>query len=225
MVRKRKGPETFSSFIAGAFGILLGGAFGVLIAAVYLVFKPVEEVKRLPEEDEMKPVVYYIEGRRSGMDGAAWVGKRNQLVSESPVELTLNEQELNQWSSASFGKRRMELMVEYGDAKIEPGIPLFRIADDRVQIGMPVEIKGIGENRRIILQAAGQFAPDGESSMKFAPETVYIGSCRIPNFQGFSSVVFGGFVSLMGSPDDVKTAWPTLSEARVEGDLIHLQRL
>lgn len=225
MVRKRKGPNTFGSLIAGAFGILLGGMVGVLIAAVYLVFKPVEEVKRLPEEDELKPVVYYIEGRRSGMDGAAWVGKRNQLISESPFEITLNEQELNQWSSSSYGQRRMDLKVEYGETKIEPGIPLFRVADDHLQVGMPIEIKGLGDNRRIILQATGQFVADGESPVRFQPETVYIGSCRVPNLQGLSSAVLEGLTSLMGVPEEVGASWPTLSSATVDGDQIRLQRL
>ena len=225
MVSKRKAPGTFASLIVGTSGILLGGFVGVLIAAIHLVFKPVVEVKQLPEPEELEAVVYYVEGRRSGMDGAAWVGKRNQLISGTPFEATLNEQELNQWSSASYGPRRKELTLEYGEAKIEPGIPLFRIAEGQVQIGMPVEIKAMDSNRRIILQASGGFAAGGDASMRFAPETVYVGSCRIPNFQGMSGRVFGGLLALIDAPEEVRAAWPTLSEATIEGEQIRLQRL
>ena len=174
MARKKTGPGSFGTFIVGGIGILFWGTVGVFIAGVYLVMKPVNEVKRMPAEEDIKPGVYYIEGQRSGIDGAGWVAKRNELISEAPFEFTLNEQEFNQWSSLSFGERRKELMLEYGGARIEPGIPLFRIADDIIQVGIPVEISGIGENRRIILQATGTFAEGKDQVFEFQPDKVYL---------------------------------------------------
>jgi hypothetical protein len=225
MARNRIGPGSFRTFIVGAIGILFWGTVGVLIAAVFLIMKPVNEVKRMPEEDDIRPGVYYIEGKRSGIDGAGWVAKRNELVSELPFEFALNEQEFNQWSSLTFGERRKELMVEYGDAKIEPGIPLFRIADDILQVGIPVEISGVGENRRIILQATGTFVEEKDRGYQFQPDKVYLGSCRVPNFRGISSRVVSGLTELMSIPEDVRTAWPTVTSAQVEGDVVKLQRL
>lgn len=225
MARNKRGPGSFGTFIVGGIGILFWGSVGTFIASVFLIIKPVNEVKRMPGEDDIKPGVYYIEGQRSGIDGAGWVAKRNELVSEAPFEFTLNEQEFNQWSSLSFGERRKELMVEYGPAKIEPGIPLFRIADDTLQVGIPIEIGGVGENRRIILQATGTFVEENDQGFQFQPEKVYLGSCRIPNFQGISSLVVSGLAEIMGIPDDVQAAWPTITSAQVEGDVFKLQRL
>ena len=213
------------NFYRRGIGILFWGFVGTFIAAVYLLIKPVNEVKRMPAEEDIKPGVYYVEGQRSGIDGAAWVAKRNELISEAPFEFALNEQEFNQWSSMSFRERRKDLMVEYGSTKIEPGIPLFRIADDSLQVGIPIEISGVGENRRIILQATGTFVEGKDRGFQFQPETVYLGSCRIPNFQGISSLVVSGLAKMMGIPDDVQAAWPTITSAQVEGDVVRLQRL
>jgi len=198
---------------------------GVFIAAVFLIVKPVNEVKRMPGEDDIKPGVYYVEGQRSGIDGAGWVAKRNELISETPFEFTLNEQEFNQWSSLSFGERRKELMVELGKAKIEPGIPLFRIADDSLQVGIPIEINGVGENRQIILQAVGTFVEEKNRGFQFRPDKVYLGSCRIPNFRGISSLVVRSLAGVMSVPEDVRAAWPSITTAQVEGDVVKLRRL
>ena len=225
MARNKIGPESFGKLVVGGIGILLWGSVGVFIAALFLIMKPVNEVRRMPGEDDIKPGVYYIEGQRSGIDGAGWVAKRNDLISEVPFELALNEQEFNQWSSLSFGDRRKELMVEYSTVKIEPGIPLFRIADDTLQVGIPVEISGIGENRRIILQATGTFVEEKDPGYQFQPDKVYLGSCRIPNFQGVSSLVVSGLAEVMSFPEDVRSAWPTITTAQVEGDVVKLQRL
>jgi hypothetical protein len=225
MARRRNGPGSFSKLIGGAFGILMGGCFGILIAAVYLTFRPVHEVKRMPAEEDMKPGVYYIEGRRSGMDGAEWVSKRNEVVAEGALDITVNEQELNQWSSATFSDRRMDLKIEYGDAKFEPGIPNFRIADDQVQIGFPFDIKGVGDNRRLIFQAKGTFVEGPDATRVFVPEYVYLGSCRIPNLGGFSAVVVRSLANVVGAPEEVLAAWPSLTDVTVDGDVIKLQRL
>lgn len=225
MARNKIGPGSLRALVVGSVGILFWGTLGVFIAGVYLLNKPVNEVKRMPAEDDIQPGIYYVEGRRSGVDGAGWVAKRNEVISEVPFEFSLNEQELNQWSSSSFGERRKELSVELGTAKIEPGIPLFRIADSSLQFGVPIEISGIGENRRIILQAAGTFVADEDRGPQFQPDKVYLGSCRIPNFQGISSLVVGGLVGVMGVPEDVSVAWPSVTAAQVDGDAVKLRRL
>lgn len=196
----------------------------MLIAATYLVFVPVHEVRRMPAEDDIKPGVYYVEGRRSGIDGAEWVGKRNQLISEAPFEFTLREEELNQWSSSSFGEVRKNLKVEYGDTKLEPGIPMFRIDEGQIQVGVPIELNGIGDNLRIILQASGDFVEGPDQTYVFQSDLVYLGSCRIPNIQGISSLVTGGLSKVMGVPEDIATAWPSLSSVTVEGDTLTLAR-
>jgi len=225
MARNKIGPGSFRALVVGVIGILLWGTLGVFIAGVYLISKPVNEVKRMPAEEDIQPGVYYVEGRRSGVDGAGWVAKRNEIISEGPLEFTLNEQELNQWSSSSFGERRKELSVELGTAKIEPGIPLFRIADSSLEIGFAIEISGFGENRRIILQAGGTFVADEDRGPQFRPDIVYLGSCRIPNFQGISSRVVSGLAGAIGIPEDVNAAWPSITTAQVDGDAVRLRRL
>jgi len=225
MALKKIGPGSLRALVVGSLGILLWGSLGVFIGGVYLINKPVNEVKRMPAEDDIQPGVYYVDGRRSGIDGAGWVAKRNEIISEAPFEFTLNEQELNQWSSSSFGERRKELSVELGSAKIEPGIPLFRVAESSVQVGVPIEISGLGENRRIILQATGTFVAGTDRGPHFQPDTVYLGSCRIPNFQGVSSLVVSGLAGAMGVPEDVNAAWPSITTAQVDGDAVKLRRL
>jgi hypothetical protein len=193
MARNNKGPGSLGAFIGGRISIPFWGAFGVLIAAAFLVLTPVNEVKRMPAEEDIKPEVYYIEGLRSGVDGAGWVAKRNSYIFEAPFEFTVNEQDLNQWSSASYGERRKQLMGEFGSTKIEPGIPIFRVAEDAIQVGFPVEISGISgisgisDKRHIIFQAAGTSESRQDLAFRSEPVSVYISSCCISNFQGLSS--------------------------------------
>jgi len=211
-------------FLVGSIGILFWGGLGVLFSAVFLLLKPVNEARRMPAEEDLQPGVYYLEGRRSGIDGAGWVAKRNEFVSEAPFGFSLNEQELNQWSSASYGERRKQLKLELGTAKIEPGIPNFRIADGTLQVGVPIEVNGIGEKRRIILQATGTIEAEPDSSFRFEPDVVYLGSCRIPNFQGISSIVFRNIARVMGAPEEIIEAWPTLAEVATDGEVVSLRR-
>ncbi len=222
MARIKKGPGSFGAFIVGCIGILFWGTLGLFIAAIFLVLKPVNEVKRMPAEEDKQPGVYYIEGRRSGVDG--WLAKRNDYISEAPFEFTLSEQELNQWSSASYGERRKQLMVEFGSTKIEPGIPIFRVEDDALQVGFPVEIIGIGDKRRIIFQAAGTIEPRQDSAFRFVPDVVYIGSCRIPNFQGLSSIVFRSLANVMSATEEIIAAWPSLSEVVIDDSSLSIRR-
>lgn len=224
MALKKRGPGSLSALIIGILSLLAGGFVGMLIAATYLVFVPVHEVKRMPAEDDIKPGIYYVEGRRSGIDGAEWVGKRNQLIAEAPFEFTLREEELNQWSSSSYGEMRKNLKIEYGNTKLEPGIPMFRIDEGLVQVGVTIELNGIGDNLRVILQASGDFVKGPDQAFVFQADTVYLGSCRIPHFQGISSLVTGGLSRVMGVPEDIATAWPTLSRVSIEGGTLTLAR-
>ena len=101
---------------------------------------------------------------------------------------------------------------------------MFRINEGQIQVGVPVELNGIGDNFRIILQAKGDFQPGADGVNRFKASTLYLGSCRIPNFQHLSASVSGGLAKAMGVPEDVLTAWSSLSEVVVDGDTIKLAR-
>src|SRR6187551_1362179 len=85
-----------------ALGAILGLAAGLLAACVYLVFKPVLQVKEMPKEkDVVRGAVYFIPGSESTAKGKGYVAKQKALVGGTAVELT--EDELNAWSTATFG--------------------------------------------------------------------------------------------------------------------------
>ena len=60
-------------------GAVLGLLVGVVAACVYLVFKPVQQVKELPKEPS-RSVVYFIPGSESNAKGKCWQAKEKQVI-------------------------------------------------------------------------------------------------------------------------------------------------
>src|SRR6187431_338358 len=86
-----------------ALGAILGLAAGLLVACVYLVFRPVLQVKDMPKEkDVVRGAVYFIPGSDNSTKGKTYAAKQKALIGGAPVELT--EDELNAWSIATFGE-------------------------------------------------------------------------------------------------------------------------
>src|SRR5690242_8328134 len=80
-----------------ALGAVLGLIAGVLVAVVYLVFKPVAQVKAMPKET-LRSVVYYLPGNDSNAKSRGWQAKQKQFLAGTSV--TVVEDELNAWSAS-----------------------------------------------------------------------------------------------------------------------------
>src|SRR5258708_36315203 len=81
-----------------ALGAVPGLIVGVLAACVYLVFKPVTQVKELPKE-VTRSVVYYIPGNEGGAKSKNWQAKQKQFLSNPTFTINLVEEELNAWAN------------------------------------------------------------------------------------------------------------------------------
>lgn len=100
MQRAMYGP----SFLEVTFGLILSIILGVLLAAVFLVFKPVQIVKELPQlEERVVGAVYFVEGTHDATRAKAWRNKRQQLLEGLPGTITLTEDEINAWLAADLG--------------------------------------------------------------------------------------------------------------------------
>ena len=83
-----------------ALGAVLGLIAGVLVACVYLVFKPVSQVKEMPPEDKIqKSMVYFIPGNESNAKSRGWQAKQKQILGSPTFTLDLVEDELNAWAN------------------------------------------------------------------------------------------------------------------------------
>ena len=73
-----------------ALGAVLGLICGVLVACLYLVFKPVQQLKELPKEPS-RSVVYYIPGSESSAKSKGWQAKQKQLIDGTGISLVEDE--------------------------------------------------------------------------------------------------------------------------------------
>src|SRR5688572_20447142 len=127
-----------------ALGAILGLAAGLLVACVYLVFRPVFQVKEMPKaEDVVRGAVYYTPGAESTSKGKTYAAKQKALIGGAPIELT--EEELNAWSAATFGDTAKAAAPAGApapggaanpgyDGIFNPGVPNFKIVQGNLQI-------------------------------------------------------------------------------------------
>lgn len=80
-----------------ALGAILGLIAGVLAACVFLIFKPVAQVKELPKEP-VRGTLYFLPGSESGAKNRGWQAKQKTFAGGGSVDLV--EDELNAWAAA-----------------------------------------------------------------------------------------------------------------------------
>ncbi len=196
-------------------GAILSALLGVALAAVFLVLKPVETVRELPEEPDAS-VVYFLEGTRDANRARQATAKQRAFLEGGTV--VLNEDELNVLASPATPPKKADAAPE---EMLTAGSPNFRVREGVMQIGVPVRVSVAGMDRRVIVQARGGFEKRGEIFV-FAPDELYLGSCpmhRVPVVAGW---VMNKFVSGASVPEELAAAWRNVSDVKVEDSSLHL---
>ncbi len=196
-------------------GAILSTLLGVALAAVFLVLKPVETVRELPEEPEAN-VAYFLEGTRDANRARQATAKQRTFLEGGTV--VLNEDELNVLASPATPPKKAEAVPEQ---MLTAGSPNFRVRESVMQIGVPVRVSVAGIDRRVIVQARGGFEKRGEVFV-FSPDELYFGSCpmhRVPVVAGW---VMNKFVSGASLPEELAAAWRNVSDVKVEDSSLHL---
>lgn len=206
-----------------ALGALLGLGAGLLLACVYLVFKPVQQVRELPKEPD-RSVVYYIPGGDSGAKNRAWSAKLKQFTGGASVEVI--EDELNAWAGATFAKPPAAAPgaadAAAADGGIfQPGRPNFQVADGKLRIGFPCVLNWYGLTHEVFVIARGSIVRSGDS-FTFQPETVHLGSCPVHLLPGVARPLVAHLLGKKPLPDDLNSAWAKLSEVTIEGSTLRL---
>jgi hypothetical protein len=211
-------------------GAILGLLAGVLVACAYLVFKPVPTVRELPK-DRPRGMVYYIPGASGNSRGAAWFAKQKQFLSGKSVQLV--EDELNGWVAGtvkldappapSNNAKAPGAPAAAGasNAIFTPSKPNFKIANDKLQIGMMCTLNWYGMMTDVVLQSTGTFTKDGDHYV-YKPETLYLGSCPLHLLPGASNLLMSHIISTGKVPDEFRDAWYKLNDVEVRGGELKL---
>lgn len=209
-----------------ALGAVLGLIAGVLTACVYLVFKPVSQVREMPKEP-VRGMLYYLPGSDSSAKSRNWSAKQKQLVAGTSVSLV--EDELNAWATSTFGAapRAPAPGGKAGDASatsggiLQPGTPNFKIVDGKLQIGTKCVLNWYGLTHEVIVISTGVFERSGDRFV-FKPETLHLGSCPLHLLPAVSGPVFDHLVGKKKIPDELRSAWVKVDDVVIEGTTLKL---
>lgn len=214
-----------------ALGAVLGLIAGVLAAGVFLVFKPVSQVKELPPADKIvKGMVYYIPGSESSSKTRSLPAKQKQILTTPTFSVDLVEDELNSWaanaiatSSAPASKpgAPADAAKPAGDGIFNPGKPNFRIVEGKLQIGAKCVLNWYGLTREVMVVTAGTFTKSGET-VAYHPDTLYLGSCPVHLLPALAGPLMNHLVSKVKVPDDVRAAWAKVDSATIENNTLKL---
>ena len=215
-----------------ALGAILGLAAGLLVACVYLVFKPVLQVKEMPKEkDVVRGAVYFIPGSDNTSKGKSYAAKQKALIGGAAVELS--EDELNAWSTATFGAPAKPAAAPAkgapgapaADAGYEgifnPGTPNFKISHGNIQIGTKCVLNWYGVTQEVTVLTIGNFAHQGDDVV-FVPQQMYLGSCPLHLIPKLGNPLMEHLVSKKKVPDEIKSAWAKVRTATIEGNTLKL---
>jgi len=213
-----------------ALGAVLGLLAGVLVACVYLVFKPVMQVKELPKEPA-RSVVYYIPGADSNAKSRGWQAKQKQFIAGTSI--TVVEDELNAWAAtmsvpaAAKPGAKPAPAAKPDEAKptpeglIIPYAPNFKVVGGQLQIGLKCTLNWYGLTYDTTVIATGGFSKSGDQ-VAFVPEKFYLGSCPVHLLPGLSGLIGSYVISKEKVSDEVRTAWTKLAEVSIEGGAVKL---
>jgi hypothetical protein len=208
-----------------ALGAVLGLVAGVLVAAVYLVFKPVSQVKEMPKDDKIvKGMVYYIPGGESGAKSRGWQAKQKQIISSPTFAVDLVEEELNAWANTLTAPAAPAAAPKAGapagaapsgDGIFQPGKPNFRVIDGQLQISAKCILNWYGLAREVTVVATGAFAKSGDTVV-YSPSAVYLGSCPVHMIPALAEPLMSHLITKVKVPDEVRAAWAKLDSVSIE---------
>lgn len=206
-----------------ALGAVLGLGSGLLAACVFLVFKPVAEVREMPPEDkQVRGTIYYIPGSESSGKGRSWSAKEKQLLAGRSVELV--EDELNAWASSTFAAPPAAKPGEAaasGGGIFQPGKPNFKIADGKLRIGFKCFVNWFGLGKDVYVITTGGIVRSGDGFV-FVPESVYLGSCPVHLLPAVPRPLVAHLLGKKKVPDELKSAWAKVDEVTLEGTKLTL---
>lgn len=205
-----------------ALGAVLGLGTGLLAACVYLVFKPVEQVREMPpEEKQTRGTIYYIPGSELSGKSRNWSAKQKQFVAGQSVVLV--EDELNAWAGSAFvvpvAKPGAPPSSEGGI--FQPGRPNFKIADGKMRIGFKCLINWYGLGREVFVVTTGEIRRNGDR-FGFVPETVYLGSCPVHLLPAVPGPLVSHLLGKKEFSDELRSAWAKVDEVTIEGSTLRL---
>jgi len=216
-----------------ALGAILGLIAGLLVACVYLVFKPVQQVKELPKEP-VRGAVYYLPGSEMSAKAKGLAAKQKTFTGGAAVELS--EDEINAWSAATLGGGAAPVAKPAGkaaepgkpdagqpgyDGIFNPGTPNFKFVDGNLQIGAKCVLNWYGLTHEVIVLTTGSLVRSGDDVV-FVPQTLYLGSCPVHLIPGLAAPLAGHLIGKQKVPDEIKSAWAKVSDAKVEGAVLKL---
>jgi hypothetical protein len=233
--RALRGP----SWVEVVLGALISLVLGVLIGAALLVFRPVTIVKEMPKEDARVPgAVYFVEGSRETSKGRDAPAKRKAFVEGQTVTVIEDELNVLVGPATSFaaagapGAPTAPKAPEKKDGKagaseataddmIFAGTPNFRLRDNVMQVGIPVTLNVLGLSEKVVVQTRGGFAKRGDVFV-YEPGEFYIGSLPVTRLPMVVDYAREKFLSSQPIPEDIKAAWPKLTNVSVEGNVLKL---
>jgi hypothetical protein len=197
-------------------GAVLSLALGVVLAGLYLVFKPVSVVDKLPTADKLEEgMVYYIQGAKGSGEGGQLLRKQQLFLEGRSV--VLNEAELNTWMASSNNAPKKPV-----DPKAPAANELnFHINKGVLQVGLPYTVDLLGLSGAVIIQMQGTFAKEGDE-FRYEPNTIYIGSLPVQRIPILLSLLKNKIYSAQELPDDLAAAWKKLENVSIEGQVLRL---
>lgn len=201
--------------------VLLSLALGVLLAAVHLVFKPVEIVKKAEDAKEVG-VVYFVEGEVNSNKSRQWTRKRQMLADGGPAEVAFSEEELNAWISTAAPAAAPAPGAAAAPASVlTPERINFRIRDGVFQAGVVGKLSLFGLEHALVVQTRGDFQPGGDGFAYVAKE-LYVGSLPVHAVPGLAEVAIRRALASQEVPEDIQATWKKLKLVAVEGNVVKL---
>jgi hypothetical protein len=211
--RELYGPSTSEVVLGATLSLLLGA----VLAGAFLIAKPVEKVRVLPDEP-VHNQVYYIEGAKSG--GNQWLRKKQIFVEDGAMEIELSENELNRWIASTKAKPE----TAEAPAMIAPREVNFRFVDNALQIGMPTELNIPMFTHSIIVQASGNFELSGDQ-YELKLDRLMVGSLAVHRIPVLSSILADRLLASQEVGEEISSAWESLSVVAIEDNKLSLERL
>jgi len=199
-------------------GALLCVGIGAVLAGAWLMMKPVEKVRSLPNEPK-QGVVYFIEGARNGSIGRAWERKTQLFVTGTSVDLV--EQELNEAARQFSSDAQKAKGKGAKDGLITPGQLNFRINDGELQVALPLALNVYGMKAEVQVVSRGGFVKKGDRFV-YEPSSIYVGSCPIERLPQIGGVLLGKIWEAMSQQEEIKAAWDVLENVTVDGRSLRL---
>jgi hypothetical protein len=206
------GPGIVEVLLSAVLSLVLG----VVLAGLYLVFKPVSVVDKLPAADKREEgMVYYVQGTKAEGMGGQLLRKQQLFLEGSSV--VLNENELNTWMASSNTAPKKP-----ADPKAPAANVLnFHIDKGVLQVGLPYTVDLLGLSGAVIIQMQGTFAKEGDE-FAYEPSTIYIGSLPAQRIPMLLTLIKKKIYSTQELPDDLAAAWKKLANVSIEDTKLRL---